>query len=430
MSTETNKIKTLSTYIDLDKNSKNNLIDAITVEHRSGNKKRDYLFVNKNQCKHIPCSPTAMSKMSKQLAKKIDADLNKDDNVAIIGFAETATAIAEVIANSIKNTKSVYLIKTTRETMYAATEVVEFLEEHSHATEQKLLTWDNPSVNNDAFDINKFNKIIFVDDEITTGQTILNCITKLNKQILYHRYQRYAFYVASICNWQNDESKERFEERNIKTYSLISGKIKDKEQKMKFNEDDLVKDNENNKKAIFDTFNATQIEFKPFTETFGRNLFFRNRLGHWIDDKSKRQDKMVLKMLINSLEPYINRKVTSIRVIGTEEFMYLPIKLGMKLEKLGYKVICHSTTRSKIDILKIEDKKISTDILEQKTIVNRYNIDSPYDETRQTYLYNTNTYTDIVIVMTDAIDGAIEKFMVNIPNIIQYKPKNIIFIQV
>ena len=42
--------KAVEKYVDVNSGD----TSIITVEHRSGNKKREFLFVNKNQGKHIP----------------------------------------------------------------------------------------------------------------------------------------------------------------------------------------------------------------------------------------------------------------------------------------------------------------------------------------------------------------------------------------
>ena len=43
----------------------------ITVEKRSNNAKRDFLFVNKEQCKHIPCKASDMVAMCKTLGEDV-----------------------------------------------------------------------------------------------------------------------------------------------------------------------------------------------------------------------------------------------------------------------------------------------------------------------------------------------------------------------
>jgi len=90
--------------------------------------------------------------------------------VLVIGFAETATAIGAAVAVDM-NTN---YIQTTRE-IIDGVDYLFFSEEHSHATEQKLVKNDIESI---IYDI---DRIIFVEDEVTTGNTILNIIMILEK---------------------------------------------------------------------------------------------------------------------------------------------------------------------------------------------------------------------------------------------------------
>ena len=59
-------------------------------------------------------------------------------------------------------------------------------------------------------------------------------------------------------------------------------------------------------------------------------------------------------------------------------------------------VICHSTTRSKIDVL---DSVFDG---EADGIKVRYQVESAYSSNRNTYIYNTEEETDIAVIITDS----------------------------
>lgn len=85
--------------------------NILRIAKRFNNQKRTYLLVNPLQAKHIPVSPKASLGMMKALG---DMLANKyPDTKLVIGFAETATAIGAVVAESFSS-KCVY-IHTTRE---------------------------------------------------------------------------------------------------------------------------------------------------------------------------------------------------------------------------------------------------------------------------------------------------------------------------
>ncbi len=52
-----------------------------------------------------------------------------------------------------------------------------FSESHSHATEQKLVKTDLDKI------IGKTDRIIFIEDEVTTGNTILNIVRLIQKDL-------------------------------------------------------------------------------------------------------------------------------------------------------------------------------------------------------------------------------------------------------
>ena len=138
--------------------------DLVKVAKRDNNNKRTFLLVNPLQGKHIPVSPTAALELFKKLANKL---INKypNEKFLVIGFAETATAIgATIAAQCPEGTKYIH---TTRETIKNS-EYLFFSEAHSHAVEQKLVK------NNLKEMIEKTDRIIFAEDEITTGNTIWN----------------------------------------------------------------------------------------------------------------------------------------------------------------------------------------------------------------------------------------------------------------
>ena len=68
-------IKKIDNYIKNIKEHGSFSKDNIVVEHRSNNPKRDYLFVNKLQCKHIPASPSKMVAMCNGLADMVNNKL-------------------------------------------------------------------------------------------------------------------------------------------------------------------------------------------------------------------------------------------------------------------------------------------------------------------------------------------------------------------
>lgn len=372
-----------------------NYEDLITVEHRSNNTKRDYLFVNKLQCKHIPCSPSAMMYMCSALAAKVNTELDSKpiESALVVGFAETATAIGQFVGRMIHKAK--YITCTTRERVGGSEEIIRFEEEHSHATLQKLLTYSTSPINIDNYDY-----ILFVEDEISTGNTILNFINAFESQHntssdgTKQREIRYG--VASICNWQSESNKAKFREYNIDTFYLLSGTLKDVNIKMGIEIDDMEKQIGT---PIYDamcTLEDRALDASTLYKIVNTRAFSKGRLGHDRDNVIKTD------LALRRIRDYIyyeEKPIRNIRVIGTEEFMEVPIRIGASLEQIdNYNVVCHATTRSKIDVLRSTFDGVKDGI---KT---RMELRSFYDNNRITYLYNFNEHVDLTIVVTDTPD--------------------------
>lgn len=341
--------------------------DEIVVEHRSNNPKRDFLFVNRNQAKHIPSAPNDTIAMINYLAREVRPTTDTYHSVLIIAFAETATGIGNLLADAIPNCAAV--MQTTRESLPGSHCILTFEEEHSHATTHRLL-WPNSW---GEFDPSRYDYVLFVDDELTTGNTILNFIDAYKKQYS----DSINFGVASICNWQDVEHSRIFAAKNIDVFSLIKGRIRDTHAKMNVSINNSVCYT-----PMYSMRKEVECIELPESEMCNERFIHQPRR-----DYSDIFAQMFARMELDTAR--------RIRVIGTEEFMYLPIKFSEYLTSQvtpGSWIVCHSTTRSSIDTT----SPFITNGIQLKNIFS-----SAYDSDRQTYLYNLNEYTDVTIVITD-----------------------------
>lgn len=352
-------------------NTKNNenLTNSIQLAKRINNTKRSYLLVNTHQAKHTPISPTVAFSMMQRLGKKVSEKCSK--SCLVIGFAETATAIGAVVASCISN--DCMYIQTTRETYSPETEQILFYEEHSHAKEQKLLVrFFSESLKN-------IDTIIFVDDEITTGKTLLNIVTQLKTH--YAEFNKKRIIVASIINRMSSNSinilkKERVEfiylnKLPYKEYLDFSSSI---------------------------TVTEPVSLYKSFTNRTKYNSININmqdpRKGLYIHEYFDSCETIYQK-----IKSYITPASIRILILGTEECMLPAILVGKRIQEEfnDKKVFCHATTRSPIGINKDTSYPINSG----------YILHSFYDDERTTYLYNLKAY-DLALIITDSQYNAIK----------------------
>lgn len=338
--------------------------EILQVAKRFKNKKRNYLLVNPMQGKHLPVSPTKSLEMLDTLGEKITKKFS--DAKLVIGFAETATAIGAVIAKKIS--EKVFYIHTTRENFADEKNFINFLEEHSHAPEQKLFS------KNLAEKISQTPTIIFADDEISTGKTLLNIIRQMKK--IFPELERKKIVCASIINRLSEENKKIFLSENIFFESLVEIP------EMNFDLSDTK------------IFEPTTINFEKISE---ENIFFIEekilpnlRQGEEIGKYFSQCEKIgaIIENFIFEKNIFGTGK-KSILVLGTEEFMLPAITAGNILEK-NFEVFTHSTTRSPIGISAEKNYPIRAG----------FKLKSFYDETRTTFIYNLKKY-DAAIILTD-----------------------------
>lgn len=332
--------------------------DLVRVAKRDNNKKRNYLVVNRLQGKHIPVSPKQAFAMFDVLAGQVGAAFGGQP-LLLIGFAETATAIGARLAIKL----GANYMQTTRESV-GGVEYLYFTESHSHATEQKLVKEDVEAM------VGRAGRIVFVEDEVTTGNTILHII-----DILERRYPgKFKFAVASILNGMGEQARNLYAKRGITLFYLV----KTDHQAYAARAEECLGDgrsfalHQNSEGKVSEYRAPGYVNARRVTQ--GR-AYARACASLWDWVKASILPERAQKMLL----------------LGTEEFMYPALSVGECLERCGHTVKCHATTRSPIVASQSDAYPLHT----------RYELRSFYDEQRTTFVYNLEPY-DRVWIFTDA----------------------------
>ena len=346
--------------------------DLVRIAKRENNTKRNYLVVDPLQGKHVPVEPSKALNLFKSLAEKLQGKY-EGERLLLIGFAETATAIGAQAAITL-GTK---YIQTTREVIPDARYLF-FSEAHSHATEQKLVKDDIDRV------INDIDRIVFIEDEVTTGNTIMNIIKMITKE--YQKKIKFA--VASLLNGMTEESLKIYQDEKIELHYLVktdhSGYGAVAEQ---YRCDGLyicaIPENHTHESADIDVQSEKNMREHIISIPGWMNA------RRFVD--AKQYEAACRKLAETVIAETGVKQGERVLVIGTEEFMYPALLTGQEIEKMGCEVRSHSTTRSPI--------AVSTE--EEYPLHCRYELRSLYDPDRKTFIYDLENY-DRVIVMTDS----------------------------
>lgn len=338
-------------------------VDLLTVAKRYNNPKRSYLLINPLQAKHIPVSPTVALEMMRSLGEKIK--MAYPQVKIVIGFAETATAIGAAVAGSIA--KDCFYIHTTRENLSVGMKA-EFNEEHSHAPEQWLYTDRLTKL------ISLSSQIVFVDDEISTGRTLINIVKKLRETIPTMRHL--SVIAASVVNRLSSQDEQLLAKNGIETLSLLKIEPKDYTQ--------VVND--------FSVEEAKDVVIGIGSWREFRIALTDPRSGVAIGDYIY-ECKQTLWTALKSIN--LNPLAGRILVLGTEECMYPSLLFGEMLEEMGFFVRCHATTRSPIGISSADNYPIHVG----------YRLHSFYTDERKTYLYNLDKY-NVAFIVSDTMNDS------------------------
>ncbi len=183
------------------------------------NPKRAFLFVSRVLGRHIPVAPSLMRKTYEALAKQIPADL--PGPILVVGMAETAVGLGGGVHDAYvaaTGRGDVVFLATTRCQLESPV-LARFSEDHSHATSHLIHRPTSPGI---ADLMKKARSLILVDDEITTGRTIVNLRAALIEAGLA-RVERII--LATLTDWSDGDAARSTPEPCM-SVSLLSGSYK------------------------------------------------------------------------------------------------------------------------------------------------------------------------------------------------------------
>ncbi|MDY0814046.1 phosphoribosyltransferase [Kitasatospora purpeofusca] len=162
------------------------------------NRKRAHLLVSTVLGKHVPQQPAVVHGAGLELGRRVRDLLDPLGGEAVaravvLGYAETATGLGHSVADGLD---APYL-HSTRRPVPGLTPVGGFEEEHSHATSHLLLPEDPRLLAGDG-------PLVLVDDEFSTGTTVLNTIRELHAN-----HPREHYVVVALVDLRGPADRRR-----------------------------------------------------------------------------------------------------------------------------------------------------------------------------------------------------------------------------
>lgn len=348
------------------------------------NPRRVHLVVSTVLAKHVPVSPAVARRHGSDLGALVEAALDGVRAELVLGYAETATGLGHLVADHL----GAIAIHSTRRPGWSA---LSFEEEHSHATTHRLQPRDVDLLRGTG-------PLVLVDDELTTGRTILNTVRELHAISA-----RPAYVVAALVDLRPDDARARAAEvaaelgTSITFVALLHGEVRsthepDADVRAAIADDRPIPPPGSQRASEV----ATTYAWPAGVPDGGRH-----GLGP--------ADADGFESAVSELAAEVGDLVAgaaSVHVLGTEELMYLPHRIAEDLEatRPALSVTVSSTTRSPVVVRDDPAYAVRHGIT--------FAAHDGADDARPRFAYNLEPgrFDAIVLVVDDAtpVDGAVE----------------------
>ncbi|POX38985.1 phosphoribosyltransferase [Streptomyces sp. Ru73] len=310
------------------------------------NPKRAHLLVSQVLGKHVPQRPAVVYDAGHGLGRRVRALLGDEAaaRAVVLGYAETATGLGHSVADGLALAPYLH---STRRPVPGVERAGGFEEEHSHATSHLLLPEDRGLLTGDG-------PLVLVDDEFSTGRTVLNTIAALHA-----RYPRDRYVIVALTDMRSAADRARLEKfaadlgARVDLVALTAGTVRLPDGVLERGQELVARyepdgSTEPAAPAPAD-FSRVELGWPAGLPDGGRHGFtpaHRARLDAALPGMAAR--------LAEALGGTGRRAEARVLVLGSEELMYAPLRLAAALdEALPAEVRFSTTTRS--PVLAVDD---------------------------------------------------------------------------
>ncbi|MGV9690793.1 phosphoribosyltransferase [Streptomyces sp. NPDC003444] len=380
------------------------------------NPKRAHLLVSGVLGKHVPQRPSVVYGAGLDLGRRVRALLGDEEaaRAVVLGYAETATALGHAVADGLALAPYLH---STRRPVPGVARAGGFEESHSHATSHLLLPEDPGLLAGDG-------PLVLVDDEFSTGNTVLNTIGDLHE-----RYPRERYVVVALVDMRSPADLGRldaFAEKigaRIDLIARAAGTVR--------LPDGVL---EKGRALVAEYETAPEPKTAPPAPgvvraalDWPRGLPDGGRHGFTPAHRDRLEKTLpslatgVTEALEASRAPGTGTGAPRVLVLGCEELMYAPLRLGTALEEAGHDVRYSTTTRS--PVLAVDDPGYA---IRTRLVFPAH--DDPADGPGERYAYNVaGGGFDAVVLVVDstadtpalhAPDGLLARLAEHVPHVV------------
>ncbi|MEV0096919.1 phosphoribosyltransferase [Streptomyces sp. NPDC050738] len=399
------------------------------------NPKRAHLLVSNVLGKHVPQKPSVVYGSGFALGERVLELLGTEAAArsVVLGYAETATALGHAVADGVGLVP--YLHSTRRQVPGVAT-AGGFEESHSHATSHLLLP-ENPRL------LAGDGPLILVDDEFSTGNTVLNTIRDLHA-----RYPRGRYVIVALVDMRSPQDHGRLTEfaqeidAQVDLVAMASGTVRLpdgvlEKGRLLVEEHEAAQPGTDRAEALPDqrgtapaprpgrgTVTRVALDWPARIPDGGRHGFtpaHRTALEAALPGMAARIAAELAAAPAPAAPAPGAPRTPRVLVLGFEELMYAPLRLGLALEEGGADVRYSTTTRS--PVLAVDDPGYAI-----RTRLVFPSHDNPDDGPGPRFAYNVaGAGFDAVIAVVDstadtpelhAPDGLLDRLAAHTPRVL------------
>ncbi|WP_425245127.1 phosphoribosyltransferase [Streptomyces sp. NEAU-NA10] len=399
------------------------------------NPKRAHLLVSHVLGKHVPQSPSVVYGYGFALGRRVRELLGEEaERAVVLGYAETATGLGHSVADGLG---SAPYLHSTRRPVPGVAPAGGFEESHSHATSHLLLPEDPALLVGDG-------PLVLVDDEFSTGNTVLNTVRDLHE-----RYPRRRYVVVALVDMRSAADAGRLRDfareigARVDLVAAASGTVILPEGVLEKGQDLVARYESTHPGAPGGVDTRLRHGARPATDgphpedertrqtrphghltrvdlRWPRNLPDGGRHGFTPAHRTRLEG--ALPAMAARLAETLPTDARSVLVLGFEELMYAPLRLARELEQVvGAEVRYSTTTRS--PVLAVDDPGYA---IRSRLVFPAH--DEPADGPGERYAYNVaGGGFDAVVAVVDSVadtgelhapDGLLAQLAAHTPHVV------------